>query len=85
MTSMMLTMMMMSTTLLTMMMLVAMLTIKKCTVTLCTANCYYCQNDKVNGMKGVCQFASLRNFDISKGVCLDYMHGVLLGVTKQLI
>ena len=36
-------------------------------------------------MKGVCQFASLRNFDISKGVCLDYMHGVLLGVTKQLM
>lgn len=40
---------------------------------------------KVNGMKGVCQFASLRNFDISKGVCLDYIHGVLLGGTKQLM
>ncbi|CAH3169894.1 unnamed protein product [Porites lobata] len=39
----------------------------------------------VNGMKGVCQFASLKHYDISKGVCLDYMHGVLLGVTRQLM
>ncbi|PFX23185.1 hypothetical protein AWC38_SpisGene12255 [Stylophora pistillata] len=39
----------------------------------------------VNGMKGVCQFASLKTFDISRGICLDYMHGVLLGVTKQLM
>lgn len=36
-------------------------------------------------MKGVCQFASLKTFDISRGICLDYMHGVLLGVTKQLM
>ena len=36
-------------------------------------------------MKGVCQFASLKHYDISKGVCLDYMHGVLLGVARQLM
>lgn len=36
-------------------------------------------------MKGVCQFASLKHYDISKGVCLDYMHDVLLGVTWQLM
>ena len=66
-------------------MMIMMFMINKCTFALHTTNCHYCHMVKVNGMKGVCQFASLRNFDISKGVCLEYMHGVLLGVTKQLM
>jgi hypothetical protein len=40
---------------------------------------------KVKGIKGPAVFSYLPNFNIIKGVPLDYMHGVLLGVSKTLI
>jgi len=33
----------------------------------------------------VCQFATLQHFDVVDGVAVDYMHGMLLGVGKQLL
>ncbi|XP_074612396.1 uncharacterized protein LOC141866757 [Acropora palmata] len=39
----------------------------------------------VFGVRGVCQFASLKYFDVVDGVAVDYMHGILLGVSKQLL
>ncbi len=36
-------------------------------------------------MKSVCQFAKVDHFDIVDGIAVDYMHGILLGVTKQLL
>ena len=33
----------------------------------------------------MCQFAQLSNFDVVDGVAVDYMHGILLGVCKQLL
>lgn len=43
------------------------------------------QGKLVFGVKGVCQFAQLSNFDVVDGIAVDYMQGVLLGVTKQLL
>lgn len=40
---------------------------------------------QVVGVKGVCQFAQLRSFNVVDGVAVDYMHGILLGVSKQLL
>ena len=33
----------------------------------------------------MCQFANLKHFDVVDGVAVDYMHGILLGVSKQLL
>ncbi|KAL1485094.1 hypothetical protein MTO96_032180 [Rhipicephalus appendiculatus] len=38
----------------------------------------------VKGMKGPAPLMNLLNFDIVTGFTLDYMHCVLLGVTRQL-
>lgn len=35
--------------------------------------------------KGVSAFAALNNFDVIKGFPTDYMHNILLGVTKKMI
>ena len=40
---------------------------------------------QVVGVKGVCQFAQLSSFDVVDGVAVDYMHGILLGICKQLL
>ncbi|KAJ8313375.1 hypothetical protein KUTeg_009079 [Tegillarca granosa] len=37
------------------------------------------------GIKGVSSLHGLEHFDIVGGIVPDYMHGVLLGVTKQLL
>jgi hypothetical protein len=36
-------------------------------------------------VKSVCKFAKLEHFDIVDGIAVDYMHGILLGVSKQLL
>ena len=33
----------------------------------------------------MCQFANLKRFDVVDGVAVDYTHGILLGVSKQLL
>jgi hypothetical protein len=39
----------------------------------------------VQGIKGPSFLMCLNSFDYVKGTCIDYMHGVLLGITKLLI
>ncbi|KAH9372111.1 hypothetical protein HPB48_017360 [Haemaphysalis longicornis] len=39
----------------------------------------------VNGMNGLSPLINLKNFDIVRGQAVDYMHCVLLGVTRQLV
>ena len=38
----------------------------------------------VNGVKGPCVLSTLRNFDCVWGFPQDYLHGILLGVSRQL-
>lgn len=38
-----------------------------------------------NGVKGPSWLSFLKDFDIVNGIAIDYMHGVLLGVTKLLL
>lgn len=40
---------------------------------------------KINGIKGISVAVSFDRFDMVKSFCLDYMHCVLLGVTKNLL
>lgn len=40
---------------------------------------------QVNGIKGASALLELPEFSITKGVVPDYMHGVLLGITKALL
>ena len=40
---------------------------------------------RVQGIKGYSLALSLCHHDIVKGTCLDYMHGLLLGVVKTLL
>ena len=43
-------------------------------------------NNPVNGVKGPCWLTYLRgSFDLVKGNSTDYMHGVCLGIMKQLL
>ena len=43
-------------------------------------------NNPVNGVKGPCWLTYLRgSFDLVKGNSIDYMHGVCLGIMKQLL
>lgn len=35
-------------------------------------------------MKGASPLAALKGFDLLKGVAIDYMHNVLIGVVKAL-
>lgn len=37
------------------------------------------------GIKWPCWFTTLQSYDFVKGNCIDYMHCVLLGITKSLI
>lgn len=39
----------------------------------------------VRGVKGPCWFSLLKHFDHVRGVGIDYMHGVLLGVQKLML
>ena len=39
----------------------------------------------MNGYKGVPILAACSNFDLVKGMVCDYMHCVMLGVTKMLM
>lgn len=39
----------------------------------------------VNGVKGPSWLSVLAHFDIVRGIAIDYMHGVLLGVQKLLL
>ncbi|KAH9384728.1 hypothetical protein HPB48_026741 [Haemaphysalis longicornis] len=39
----------------------------------------------VDGMNGLSPLINLKNFDIVRGQAVDYMHCVLLGVTRQLV
>lgn len=39
----------------------------------------------INGIKGPTFLQCLQYYDLVDGVCIDYMHGVLLGVTKLLM
>ena len=43
------------------------------------------QNKAEVGIKGPCWFAQCPSYDVIKSNCIDYMHCVLLGVTKRLI
>lgn len=38
----------------------------------------------VNGMNGLSPLVNMKNFDVVRGQAVDYMHCVLLGVTRQL-
>lgn len=42
-------------------------------------------NTIINGVKAVSPMIAFQHFDLSKGFCIDYMHAVLLGVTKKII
>lgn len=37
------------------------------------------------GIKGVNVFMALDDFDLSIGIVVDYMHGILLGVAKTMM
>ena len=39
---------------------------------------------QVSGVKGASPLAALKSFDLVKGVAIDYMHNLLLGVVKAL-
>lgn len=39
----------------------------------------------VRGVKGLCWLSRLKYFDHVRGIGIDYMHGVLLGVQKLLL
>jgi len=39
---------------------------------------------QVAGVKGASPLAALKGFDLVKGVAIDYMHNVLIGVVKAL-
>ena len=39
--------------------------------------------NKVRGVKGVSSLIKLKDFDLSRGVVVDSMHNILLGVIKQ--
>ena len=39
----------------------------------------------VNGVKGISLLMGLEYFDTVKGIDIDYMHGMLLGVQKRLL
>lgn len=39
----------------------------------------------INGVKGISPMIGFKNFDIVQSLSVDYMHGVLLGVTKNLL
>lgn len=43
------------------------------------------KNPHVKGIKGVSIVHAMIWFDIVNGIVPDYMHGVLLGVTKQVL
>lgn len=43
------------------------------------------KNPRVKGIKGVSILHAMIWFDIVNGIVPDYMHGVLLGVTKQVL
>lgn len=38
----------------------------------------------VNGMNGLSPLVNMKNFDVVRGQAVDYMHCILLGVTRQL-
>lgn len=42
------------------------------------------QNAPVNGVKGISPLIRISKFDVIKGLPIDYMHCILLGVVKQL-
>ncbi|XP_049516440.1 uncharacterized protein LOC125942330 [Dermacentor silvarum] len=44
----------------------------------------YITENTVNGFKGPSALMSLKGFDLVKGVSVEYMHCVLLGVTRQI-
>lgn len=39
----------------------------------------------IHGVKGVSPMVAFKHFDLAKSFCIDYMHAVLLGVTKKII
>lgn len=43
------------------------------------------QNTSVSGVKGASPLMLIKQFDMSKGVVIDYMHGILLGVVRKLL
>lgn len=49
------------------------------------ANTALNENKVINGIKGPTFLQRLKYYDLAAGVCIDYMHGVLLGVTKLLL
>lgn len=42
-------------------------------------------NSIIRGVKGVSPMVAFEHFDLSKSFCIDYMHAVLLGVTRKII
>jgi hypothetical protein len=42
-------------------------------------------SSSVHGIKGPSFLMCIRSFEYVKGTCIDYMHGVLLGITKLLL
>lgn len=42
-------------------------------------------NKRVNGFKGVSGLSTLQSLDLVEGIVPDYMHGILLGITKLLL
>lgn len=41
------------------------------------------QNKEIDGIKGLTPMVGFHHFDLSKGFTIDYMHAVLLGLTKN--
>lgn len=44
-----------------------------------------CERNSVNGVKGLTWFSYMPNFNIVRGVAVDYMHCILLGCVKMLM